>query len=82
MPDQFYSLTWNQYLLKCKGYLNKEDKLNEVIRFSVWSMINPHVSKMPSKEKFWPLRTDKTLSAEEMANKIKQRLIAAGKKFS
>jgi hypothetical protein len=26
MPKDFYALTWNQYILKCQGFFNKEKK--------------------------------------------------------
>lgn len=81
MPDQFYSLTWNQYLLKCKGYNNKIEKEKEVIRFATWSIINPNVTKMPPIQKFWPLASDGIETTEDKAERIKQRLIAAGKKL-
>jgi hypothetical protein len=81
MPDQFYSLTWNQYVLKYRGYHNKIEKHKEVIRFATWSIINPNVTKMPPIESFWPLSTDNMPSVEDKAERIKQRLIQAGKEL-
>lgn len=81
MPDQFYSLTWNQYLIKTKGYLRKCEKDKELMRWAVWHVMAPHVKKMPSMEKLLALSTDNVESPEEMANRIKERLIKAGRKF-
>ncbi len=53
MPDDFYALTWNQYILKCQGFFNKEKKEWERIGWSTWNMMTPHVSNgMPSYKKF------------------------------
>lgn len=82
MPEQLYSLTWHQYTLKHRGYLNKVEKEKEALRFAAWSIITPHVKKMPSLQRFWPLSIDHIETPEETANKLKERLKAAGRKFN
>ena len=53
MPDDFYALTWNQYILKCQGFLNKERKEWERIGWATWNGMRVHVQKgMPSYKKF------------------------------
>ena len=53
MPDEFYALTWNQYLMKCQGFFNKEKKEWERIGWATWNCMRVHVSKgMPSYKKF------------------------------
>lgn len=81
MPEQFYALTWNQYVLKCRGYHNKIEKHKEVIRFATWNIINPNVTKMPPIERFWPLASDNTESGDDKVERLKQRLIQAGKEL-
>lgn len=53
MPEQFYSLTWNQYCLKCKGFFDKDKKEWERVGWATWNAIRVHVTKgMPTYKKF------------------------------
>lgn len=80
-PTDFYRLTWNQYLLTCKGYAEKVNEKNQMMRFMLWSLMSCHIPKMPPIEALMPLPTDKVISPQEKAEKLRQRLIAAGKKL-
>jgi hypothetical protein len=53
MPDDFYALTWNQYILKCQGFFNREKKEWERIGWATWNGMRVHVNKgMPTYKKF------------------------------
>lgn len=77
MPSQFYALTWNQYQLMLQGYFDKIEREKDQMRWAVWHIMAPHVKKMPSMENLLPLSTDKIETPEEMAKRIKDRMLKA-----
>lgn len=80
-PKDFYRLTWNQYLLTCRGYAEKVNDKNQIMRYMLWNLMSCHIPKMPPIEKLMPLPTDKVVNEQDKAERLKQRLIAAGKKL-
>ena len=64
----------------CKGYLTKEHKEWERVRWATWRTISPHVQKMPSLERFLPLPSDRSGTTDIRIDKAKEALLKAWEK--
>lgn len=82
MPEQFYSLTWNQYCLKCQGFFNKDKKEWERVGWATWNAMRVHVSKgMPTYKKFMKFLYEDEQMRTEQVDRIKDTMNKAMAKY-
>lgn len=82
MPSQFYSLTWNQYCLKCQGYFNRDKKEWERVGWATWNAIRVHVSKgMPSYKQFMKFLYEDDEMEQDKLDAMKKLMNAATEKY-
>lgn len=83
MPEQFYSLTWNQYCLKCEGFFNKDKKEWERVGWATYNAVAIHVKKgaMPSFKKFMRFLYQTEPMQKATLDKIKETMNKAMAKY-
>lgn len=82
MPDEFYTLTWNQYCLKCQGFFNKEKREWERIGWATWNGMRVHVSKgMPSYKKFMAFLYEDEQMSNDRLKQIKETMNKAMSRY-
>lgn len=59
MPDEFYSMEKDDYMLMRQGFLNGQDKLEGMFRKHAFSLLAAWVKQVPNPYNFWPIQGDK-----------------------